>query len=96
MAEVNYEVVGVVAGTVVEQWFNSDLLAFEYFVFVEPSKRQGILATRLVLTFQEWARIKGAREIHLGISTGLNVESTTRFYESLGFQNAGPLLKKEL
>lgn len=96
VAEVGGEVVGGMAGGIVDQWFNNDLMAYDYSLFIDPAKRSGITAIRLIRTFIEWARIKGAKQIHMGIGTGINVESTTRLYESLGFRQIGPLLMMEI
>ncbi|WPE28059.1 hypothetical protein PshuTeo1_37940 [Pseudomonas hunanensis] len=95
-AEVNGEVVGGFAGAVTEQWFSDDLLAYEYSIFIEPSKRQGLIALKLVLAFQAWAKAKGAKEIHMGITTGISVEGTSRLYRKLGFTYVGPLFKMEV
>ncbi|MCP2076421.1 UNVERIFIED_ORG: GNAT superfamily N-acetyltransferase [Pseudomonas lini] len=96
VAEVAGEVVGGMAGGLTDQWFSDDLIAYDYSLFVEPSKRNGVIAIRLIQTFQEWARIKGAKQIHMGIGTGVNVEGTTRLYESQGLRNIGPLLMMEI
>lgn len=96
VAEVRGEVVGGMAGAVTEQWFSNDLIAYDYSIFVEPSKRNGVIAVRLIQTFQEWARIKGAKQIYMGIGTGVSVEGTTRLYESQGLRNIGPLLMMEI
>ncbi|WP_085701958.1 GNAT family N-acetyltransferase [Pseudomonas sp. B15(2017)] len=96
VAEVDDVVVGGMAGGVIDQWFSHDLIAYDYSLFVEPSKRNGVLAVRLIQTFKEWARIKGAKQIHMGIGTGVNVESTTRLYESQGLRKIGPLLMMEI
>lgn len=95
-AEVGGVVVGGMAGAITEQWFNDDLVAYEYCVFVEPSRRQGLIAMKLVLAFQEWARIKGAKEIHMGVTTGPGSSSTARLYSRLGFKFNGPLMKMEI
>ena len=96
VAEVAGEVVGGMAGGLTDQWFSDDLIAYDYSLFVEPSKRNGVIAVRLIQTFQEWAKIKGAKQIHMGIGTGVNVEGTTRLYESQGLRNIGPLLMMEI
>lgn len=96
VAEAGGEIVGGMAGAVVDQWFSNELIAYDYSLFVEPSKRGGIHAVRLIQTFKEWARIKGATQIYMGIGTGVNVESTTRLYESQGLRNIGPLLMMEI
>lgn len=96
VAEVRGEVVGGMAGAVVDQWFSDDLIAYDYSLFVEPSKRNGVIAVRLIQTFKEWAKLKGAKQIYMGIGTGVSVEGTTRLYESQGLRNIGPLLMMEI
>lgn len=96
VAEVRGEIVGGMAGGVIDQWFSNDLIAYDYSLFVEPSKRNGVIAVRLIQTFKEWATIKGAKQIYMGIGTGVSVEGTTRLYESQGLRNIGPLLMMEI
>lgn len=96
VAEVRGEVVGGMAGAVVDQWFSNELIAYDYSIFVEPSKRNGVIAVRLIQTFKEWAKLKGAKQIYMGIGTGVSVEGTTRLYESQGLRNIGPLLMMEI
>lgn len=81
VAEVRGEVVGGMAGGVIDQWFSNDLIAYDYSLFVEPSKRNGVIAVRLIQTFKEWAKLKGAKQIYMGIGTGVSVEGTTRLYD---------------
>lgn len=96
VADVGGVIVGGIAGGITEQWFSSDLLAFDYSFFIDPKVRSGITATRLMLTFTEWARLKGAKNIQIGITTGINEEGTARFYRSLGFVDSGLFFNKEL
>lgn len=96
VAEVRGEVVGGMAGAVTDQWFSNDLIAYDYSLFVEPSRRNGVIAVRLIQTFREWAKLKGAKQIYMGIGTGVSVEGTTRLYESQGLRNIGPLLMMEI
>lgn len=96
VAEVRGEVVGGMAGAVTDQWFSNDLIAYDYSLFVEPSKRNGVIALRLIQAFKEWAKLKGAKQIYMGIGTGVSVEGTTRLYESQGLRNIGPLLMMEI
>lgn len=96
VSEIDGVVVGGMAGGIVDQWFNDDLIAYDYSIFVEPGRRNGIIAARLIRAFEEWARIKGAKQIHMGIGTDVNVAGTSRLYESLGLKHFGPLFVKEL
>jgi GNAT superfamily N-acetyltransferase len=96
VAERDGEVVGGLAGGITEQWFGPDRVAFDYSLFIEPGKRHGITAARLIRAFVEWARIRGARQVTIGITTGLEVESTARLYESQGFVRCGDLFRMEV
>lgn len=96
VAEVDGQVIGAMAGGIVDQWFSHDLIAYDYSVFVLPSHRHGITALRLIKAFVAWARIKGAKQVQMGICTGVNVEGISRLYESAGFRLLGPLYAMEL
>ena len=96
VAEVDGVLVGGLSGGLTEQWFNNDLIAFDYALFVEPGRRQGLIAMKLVLAFQEWARLQGAKQIHMGVTTGVHVSGTARLYSRLGFKYDGPLMKMEI
>ncbi|WP_337261254.1 MULTISPECIES: GNAT family N-acetyltransferase [unclassified Serratia (in: enterobacteria)] len=92
----NGEVVGGIAGAVTEHWFSDEKLAFDYSFFVAPKHRHGITAMKLLCAFCEWAKLKGATEIRLGITTAINVEGTAKLYRSMGFEDAGLLFRKEV
>ena len=96
VAEIDGVVVGGMAGGVVDQWFSDELIAYDFSIFVEPRRRDGLIAIKLMRAFEEWARIKGAKQIHMGIGTDINVEGTSRLYEHMGFRHFGPLFMKEL
>ena len=72
-AEIDGGVVGGMAGGIVDQWFCDELIAYDYSLFIEPVRRSGITAIRLLKAFEEWARLRGARHVQLGIGTQLNV-----------------------
>lgn len=96
VAEIDGVVVGGIAGALTDQWFSDDLIAYDYSLFIDPAKRHGITARRLILAFESWATIKGAKQLHMGIGTGINVEGTVRLYQSCGLNHFGPLMMKEL
>lgn len=80
------QIVGFIAGVVVEQFLSLDLFACDIGVFVLPEFRGGSCFVRLVKTFENWAKEKGAQEIQLGVSTGVHPEQTVRMYERLGYK----------
>jgi len=96
VAERDGIVVGGFAGAVAQHWFSDELVAFDYSLFVDPQARNGITAAKLVDAFIEWAKLRGARQVCMGITTGLHVERTARFYRALGLQDAGLLFRMEV
>jgi len=69
---------------------NDDLL------FVKASHRGGTVAIRMVRGLERWASARGAREVFLGVSTGIAVERTGRLYQRLGFRHVGGVYSKQL
>lgn len=94
VAEKGGRLVGGFMGGVTEFWFGRDLTGFDYALFIEPEHRHGITAVRLLTGFEAWCVSRGAKEIRLGITTGVAVEETGRFYEWFGYQRCGALFRK--
>ncbi|UVE55303.1 GNAT family N-acetyltransferase [Burkholderia sp. EMB26] len=88
MAERDGAPIGVMAATVMEHWMSEDRIACDFGLFIDPEHRGGMLAARFVRTYRQWARARGAIDTFLGISTGVHVEQTARFYKTLGLIEA--------
>lgn len=89
-------IVGGIAGSVTEHWFSEEKLGFEYSFFIEPSARHGITASKLVAAFTTWCRLRGAKKVRMGITTGINEQGTAGLYRLLGFKDAGALFQLEV
>lgn len=63
---------------------------------VLPQARMGGAAIKLLLSFQRWADKRGAFEINLGVSSGLQIEKTGRLMQRLGFVLTGGNYVKSL
>jgi GNAT superfamily N-acetyltransferase len=87
---------GGLAGTIGEFWFSREKVAGDFSLFVDPEYRNGMIAIRLVLAFQSWSKLLGARRMNMGITTGINEEGTARLYQSLGMRRNGSLFSKDL
>lgn len=96
VAERDGQVVGGIAGGVTAHWFSDELVGYEYSFFVLPEARHGLIATKLLIAMKAWCKAKGAKALRIGITTGINVEGTARFYRSMGFTDAGNLFEGEL
>lgn len=82
-------VIGALAGYVTEYVFCSELVASDQIVYVVPRSRGSLAAVRLIEAFRRWASDRGAREIVLGITTGVDTRRTGELFERLGFEFAG-------
>lgn len=96
VAEKDGQIVGGIAGGVTFHWFSDELTGFEYSFFVLPEHRHGLVAMKLLLAMKAWCAAKGAKSLRIGITTGINVEGTARFYRHMGFRDAGNLFEMEL
>lgn len=83
------KVIGILAGYVSEYAFCSELVATDHIMYVVPRSRGTLAAVRLIEAFRDWARERGARELVLGISTGVDAIRTGKLFERLGFEFAG-------
>lgn len=96
VAEIDGEIVGGIAGAVTEFWFSTEKLAFDYSFFLTPDARQGMQAVRLMVAFENWAKLNGVRQIDLGITTGVHVDKTAHLYGGMGYKECGRLFVKEV
>lgn len=94
MAWVDDEPVGLFVGFVGEDWFGPDRYAADLTFWVRPESRGSSAAVRLLFAFEGWAESKGAKEIRVGVSTGIGVERAASFYMKAGYTLRGPLLAK--
>jgi len=88
--------IGMLAGYLADYMFCDEQLACDLLVFVDPPYRGGWTAVRLISTFRAWALGRGARELCLGVSTEVDVDTTGKFYERLGFSRVGGVYKQRL
>lgn len=83
------ELVGLLIGCV-ERYFYSDALQAQLIQwYVKKAYRGTSAAPRLVKAFVAWARMRGANDVFMGISSGLNVHLTHRLMRRLGFSYLG-------
>jgi len=90
------EIVGGIAGGVTEYWFSEEKVGYEHALFMRPDTRNGIMAIRLIKALKAWCKLQGAKELRMGITTGVHVEATARLYRSQGAKDAGLFFVMEL
>jgi len=77
---------GFFLGYACRMWFGADLEANDLAMYLLPEKRRGTSAARLVNAYKVWAKGLGAKDIKIGVSTGIQQERTGLFYERMGFR----------
>lgn len=92
-ADDEHGVIGGFAGFMAPHWFSQDQVASDIGLFVDPGRRGGIVAARLLKAYIAWAQARGAKQINAGISTGVVVEQTAQMYRLLGLKQFGYLFE---
>lgn len=94
VAELDGNLIGMIAGFVVESRTHDYKFAADVGLYVTPEHRGCSAAIRLIKTWEAWAFAHGADEVNLGISTDVNAETTVGIYERLGYKLAGRSMVK--
>lgn len=87
------QVIGGFLGACEAHFFSSDKFACDLALFVEPGKRGGVAAARLLKAFVTWAQKQGASMIQSGITTGVDLDKSTKLYQACGFAHVGNLFE---
>jgi len=93
--EVDGVIDGFLLGYTAELWFSRDLGAFDLGLYVREDRRGGSIAFRLVAAYLDWARVKGATEITISSSCGVEKDSITRLMLGTGFTHVGGVFKRK-
>jgi GNAT superfamily N-acetyltransferase len=88
------EPVGLFTGFVQETFFGPDVVAHQHLMYIVPSHRGGMLATRMMHRFETWALLQGAKEVWVSQATGIRPERTRKLFEALGFGTVGFIARK--
>ena len=91
---------GVILGTLVayatEFYFGRDTYAQDLLVYVYKSARGGSAGRQMIERYVEWAREYGCKQVHLGITVGIENEMVAGLYEKLDFEQFGTLHLRRL
>lgn len=94
--DITGEVVGFIVAGSAPYGFGEGKYVYDRLVYVKPERRAGIVAKKMIVALEEWAREVGAIRVVLGITTGIHPERTTALYNALGYETVGALTMKEL
>ncbi|MCC7304769.1 MAG: GNAT family N-acetyltransferase [Alphaproteobacteria bacterium] len=82
------QAVGMIGAAVQDAFMCNEKFSTDFGVYVVPEHRGSSIGPRLVKRYIDWALAQGVKpeDIHLGISTGVEMERTVCLYERLGFK----------
>ena len=83
------ECIGMHLGSLTSYFFSHERLSSSLVLYVIPSKRGSHAAMYLMDMFLNWSRYYDAVEVYIGVSIGVNLESTDKFLKHYGFKNHG-------
>jgi len=96
VAEDDNKIIGVFAGVAHEHFFGNHLVSSDLILYVDPEHRGGSAAPRLIKAYEEWAKKIGAKDITIGVSTGVQEERTAKLFEKLGFGHRAYVFRKKV
>ncbi|WP_267086473.1 GNAT family N-acetyltransferase [Xanthomonas sacchari] len=95
VAEDGGQIIGGFMAMVQDHWCTDSRESCDLALYVQQDRRGGLAAARLLQRYRAWAQSRGADSILLGITTGVDLSTSTRLYERLGFQHVGHLFEEK-
>ena len=95
-AESGGVVIGGIGGTIFGDPNDGALVAQEMFWYIDEPHRGGMAAVRLLTTFENWAKARGAKRIQMAHLLELQPERIRDFYERRGYKAVEVIYAKAL
>lgn len=83
------DVVGMLAGYVVDLFFTDAFVAQDRVFFVKPTARGSSAALKLLLAFRKWAEARKVHELNINMSVAVDMERFDKMMVKLGFRCCG-------
>lgn len=76
-------------------FFGKDRYACDVAIYIAPEHRGGPGFLRMMKAYEAWCRIRGVKEINIGVSSGIAQGPTQKLYEKLGFHQTAVAYRKK-
>ena len=95
VSEIDGIVMGMFGAELQKHIFSNDYMTMDVLNYVVPERRGGSAAQRMITVYIAWAKELKVKpcNIWLGINAGINVDRTERFYNKLGFNRSGVMMR---
>ncbi|MES9900808.1 MAG: GNAT family N-acetyltransferase [Sedimenticola sp.] len=82
-------IVGMLAGYVVDFFFCDAVVAQDRFFFVKPEARGSSAAIKLLMAFRRWAEQRNVSELNINMSVAVEMSRFNKMMSKLGFRCCG-------
>lgn len=89
-------IIGGMIATIGSPMFTKEVIAYDHFLYIEPSRRSLKLATELVGNYVAWAKERRVHRAMLGNSLGRDIDNFARLAKRLGFEQVGTIHSMEI
>jgi GNAT superfamily N-acetyltransferase len=89
-------IIGSVCGVLVPYYFNDEKIAQDRWLFVDSLHRGSSAGMKLMRWFYKWAKMKGATEVCVAPSVGIEPEKTEAWLNRIGYETAGFVTKRRV
>lgn len=76
-----------------EMLFSHDKVAYDITIMVDEEHRGRCIKqlVQIIDEYKEWATAQGAKLIKMGVSSGINIDKASQFFEAMGFERVGAM-----
>jgi len=96
VVEKDREIVGMSAVRLIQYDYNYDFYAHDYFTYIQPEHRKGLLVIKLFKALQQWAISKRAVEIRFNYGFGYENERIAKLMKLLRYEKMNEEYRKML
>lgn len=96
VAEHDGKIVGGFIGSIATHWFGNHRAASDMALFVDKDHRRGRLAINIVNAAIQEAATKGADELIIANTTGVESDRVEKLFQHVGFERLGGIYYKAL
>ena len=89
-------ILGMAGGQMSSMYYTDDKYASELIFYVAPKSRASRVAISLLKKFEDWAKENGAKDVELGVVTGINEKKADSFFKKSGYNYLGANFYKEI
>jgi len=89
------EIIGGIVAELFTQWFGNSRAAQDLAIFIKQEHRGSPTIIKLINKYKETAQELGAKDIMIGISSGLKIDKAETLFKRLGFKQVGSLFSLE-